>query len=126
MVITVAGRRRIRQVRRRARPTSLGAATSTIPPGLRGRRIVAITRPTPATVPSAPVCSGWPPPTTTSVSEGADGVLRQPDSTPRVTVLHGAYPNPFNPSTSIRYDLAQAGDVQLNVYSITGQLVRHL
>lgn len=37
-----------------------------------------------------------------------------------------ASPNPFNPSASVRYDLAQAADVRLSIYSVTGQRVRQL
>jgi len=35
--------------------------------------------------------------------------------------LHQNAPNPFNPSTTIAYDLPQACDVTLTVYTITGQ-----
>jgi len=35
--------------------------------------------------------------------------------------LEQNYPNPFNPSTTIRYQLASAGDVHLSVYDITGK-----
>ncbi len=45
---------------------------------------------------------------------------------PLSSVLHGAYPNPFNPTTTIRYDIAQAREVHLQVYAVTGQLVRDL
>ncbi len=34
-----------------------------------------------------------------------------------------AYPNPFNPSTRIDYVLRQAGDIEVSVYSVTGQRV---
>jgi PKD repeat protein len=40
--------------------------------------------------------------------------------------LHPVYPNPFNPSATIRYDLAKAEFVHLKLYSLTGQLVREL
>ena len=36
------------------------------------------------------------------------------------------YPNPFNPSTTIAYDLPQAADVTLTLYTITGQQVQVL
>ena len=34
------------------------------------------------------------------------------------------YPNPFNPGTTIEYQIPAEGDVQINIFSITGQLVR--
>ena len=46
--------------------------------------------------------------------------------TARVLTLYGAHPNPFNPTTTITYDLARVGGVQLNLYSVSGQLVRQL
>jgi hypothetical protein len=45
---------------------------------------------------------------------------------PLETKLHQNYPNPFNPTTTIKFDLASAGKVQLNVYNYTGQLVKSL
>jgi len=48
-------------------------------------------------------------------------------STPEVqTELVGNYPNPFNPETTIRFSLQNAGTVSLNVYNARGQLVRSL
>ncbi|MEM6645714.1 MAG: T9SS type A sorting domain-containing protein [Bacteroidota bacterium] len=40
--------------------------------------------------------------------------------------LHGAYPNPFNPQTTIAYDLGQAVPVRLAVYDVLGREVRVL
>jgi len=36
------------------------------------------------------------------------------------------YPNPFNPSTTIAYELPEDGLVQLSIYNLKGQLVRKL
>ena len=43
-----------------------------------------------------------------------------------VTALDSNYPNPFNPSTTIRFSLAEAGHARLNIYNTRGQLVRSL
>jgi hypothetical protein len=37
-----------------------------------------------------------------------------------------AYPNPFNPSTSIDFRVAQAGQVRLSIHDVAGRLVRVL
>ena len=51
---------------------------------------------------------------------------RDPGATPRTICLHGATPNPFNPRTTIRFDLPAAGPVRLAVYDLAGRLVRVL
>jgi hypothetical protein len=43
-----------------------------------------------------------------------------------LTGLNGIYPNPFNPSTSLSYTLAQQADVQISIYNSKGQLVDRL
>ena len=45
---------------------------------------------------------------------------------PDKTVLLANYPNPFNPETWIPYHLAEAADVQINIYDMYGTVVRHL
>ncbi len=47
-------------------------------------------------------------------------------SAPRRTVLHGSSPNPFNPRTTIRFDLAHDTHVRLEVFDVTGRHVRTL
>jgi trimeric autotransporter adhesin len=45
---------------------------------------------------------------------------------PRAFALHANWPNPFNPETSIRFELAQGSAVQLEVFDALGQKVRTL
>jgi len=40
--------------------------------------------------------------------------------------LHPNYPNPFNPSTTLQFDLAKAGDVRLTVFDVLGKEVATL
>jgi hypothetical protein len=41
-------------------------------------------------------------------------------------MLHQNYPNPFNPATTISYQLATPGDVELAIYDVAGRRVRTL
>ncbi|MDX1430262.1 MAG: T9SS type A sorting domain-containing protein, partial [Rhodothermales bacterium] len=41
-------------------------------------------------------------------------------------MLEGAYPNPFNPVTTIRFALKESGPVKLAVFDVTGRQVRSL
>jgi hypothetical protein len=46
------------------------------------------------------------------------------DNTVETTTLYQNYPNPFNNTTMITFDLANAGNVVVNVYNYQGQLVK--
>ena len=52
--------------------------------------------------------------------------LATPVAIPASFVLHANYPNPFNPETTIAFDLPQAGNVELQVFDLLGQTVRTL
>ncbi len=45
---------------------------------------------------------------------------------PATTRLYANYPNPFNPLTTIRYDLHEPGQVTLNILDVNGRVVRTL
>lgn len=49
-----------------------------------------------------------------------------PAPVPTATVLAQNAPNPFNPTTTIRYALANAGPVRLRVFDASGRMVRSL
>ncbi|MCD4829199.1 MAG: T9SS type A sorting domain-containing protein [Candidatus Cloacimonetes bacterium] len=48
------------------------------------------------------------------------------DNAPAVTALNGNYPNPFNPTTTIVFSLAEPAHSTLCVYNVRGQRVRQL
>jgi hypothetical protein len=43
-----------------------------------------------------------------------------------VTRLRRNYPNPFNPSTTIAFDIASSGRVRISIFDMRGMLVRRL
>lgn len=45
---------------------------------------------------------------------------------PATITLYGNYPNPFNPSTTLRYALPEAGTVSIDVFNLLGQKVAAL
>ena len=41
-------------------------------------------------------------------------------------MLHANFPNPFNPETQIRFDIAESDLYELSIYNVLGQQVRSL
>ncbi len=54
------------------------------------------------------------------------GTMSQKPVIPEQFMLHHAYPNPFNPSTNIRFDIMEEVKVKLEVYDLRGRLVTTL
>jgi hypothetical protein len=57
-----------------------------------------------------------------AVSQGSLSV----QSTPTEFALLQNFPNPFNPETTIKYNLAETANVHLRIYNVVGQVVRTL
>jgi rhamnogalacturonan endolyase len=53
------------------------------------------------------------------------GIDQKPftNAVPRAFALHDNYPNPFNPETTIPFDLPVAGHVRVRIYDVSGRLV---
>ena len=52
--------------------------------------------------------------------------INSPIIIPQQIVLHGNYPNPFNSSTTIKFDLTKDDFVRLIIYDLKGQIVKQL
>ncbi|MDR3626253.1 MAG: T9SS type A sorting domain-containing protein, partial [Ignavibacteriaceae bacterium] len=55
---------------------------------------------------------------------GYTGVAKTTGQVASKFMLYDAYPNPFNPSTTVKFNLAKAGNISLKVYNVMGQLVK--
>lgn len=64
----------------------------------------------------------WASPLSNPVATAVD----EPVPVPGVHRLIGAYPNPFNPRTEIRFELARATRVRVDIHDVRGRLVRTL
>ena len=64
-----------------------------------------------------------------SLAPTPDSILRvypPPSDIPQEFFLHANFPNPFNGSTNIWFDVPQTAEVKLEVYNILGQRIRTL
>jgi hypothetical protein len=61
-----------------------------------------------------------------TVGEGLIFAAEDKPVLPRKTSLGSIVPNPFNPATSISYDIASPGVVEIRAYDVAGRLVREL
>jgi hypothetical protein len=52
--------------------------------------------------------------------------VRDRGGVPETYTLHQNFPNPFNPTTTIRYDIPEQAMVNISIYNILGQRVREL
>ena len=57
---------------------------------------------------------------------GEDALGINDDSYDYEFKLYNAYPNPFNPSTTIGFEVPYSMDISLNIYDISGRLVKVL
>ena len=57
----------------------------------------------------------------------AGGTALEPiDGLPTEFALHGNYPNPFNPATTLAFDLPRAAEVEFYIYDVVGRRVMQL
>ncbi len=57
---------------------------------------------------------------------GYGGVTDDPGQTPAPAILAQNWPNPFNPRTSISFELLQAGPARLDIFDLRGRAVKTL
>jgi hypothetical protein len=53
-------------------------------------------------------------------------IIIHPESVVKDFRLYPNFPNPFNPSTTIKYSIPQSGDVNLIIYNLLGQKIKTL
>ncbi len=57
---------------------------------------------------------------------GTTGIHKNKLIIPQDFTLYNNYPNPFNPQTTIIFDLIEKGNVNLRIYDIKGELVKQI
>ena len=66
--------------------------------------------------------SVWP--SISYTSDASLAVNEKSDILPKEFALHDNFPNPFNPNTTIRFDLPMATDVSIVVFNVLGQKIK--
>ncbi|MBI9070323.1 MAG: T9SS type A sorting domain-containing protein [Melioribacteraceae bacterium] len=61
-----------------------------------------------------------------TIELGATGIELADNNLPEEFSLSQNYPNPFNPSTTINFSIAKSTNIELSIYTITGELVGKL
>jgi len=70
--------------------------------------------------------SGWGILDAVSAAAVLTGIEDEQQQLPSTIELLSAYPNPFNPSTTIRYRLAESAPIQIDIYNGIGQRIQSL
>jgi len=65
-------------------------------------------------------CGGY------SVKVHTSGVSAVSDPLPKIMAIASIAPNPFNPRTTIRFDVGRSGPVRLGIFDVRGRLVQDL
>ncbi len=60
------------------------------------------------------------------LNEGQQELSMGEELNPHAYVLYPAYPNPFNPITTLRYDLPEDAQVRIIIFDITGRKIKSL
>ena len=66
--------------------------------------------------------SVWP--SISYTSDASLAVNEKSDILPKEFALHDNYPNPFNPTTTIRFDLPKSSDVSVLIFNVLGQKIK--
>jgi hypothetical protein len=67
-----------------------------------------------------------PPPTWFQYVVTMVGIVKNSDEVPAAFRLYSNYPNPFNPATKIKFDIAKATNAKLVVYDVLGNEVARI
>ena len=58
--------------------------------------------------------------------DGSKLDVNESDLIPEIFALHANYPNPFNPTTTISYDLPEQAQITLGIYDLLGKQIKTL